>query len=283
MTTAQIPATSSAPTLLHRAAEAMRRYREQNDREQAEHVEREIESAKTLLVERMGSWLGIAIDPSAITVDLSVSVAATVEVEGFVFGLQRDLHNRYNAVLVVRTVCARGCGTPLWVDVQDSSLRSFWIAVSESNEHTHPCLQLFDDEGEPTTDVLGNPLPPREPRPPRLTPEEEARQAIDALTLAGQINISQMADERAAIEARDAYVQEMVRSLVGTLNQVTGKPHSATSAKEYAEQTERYAGLQRARIEAECAHMETTIALETAKLRAQLAVGLATADAMRNV
>lgn len=122
------------------------------------------------------------------------------------------------------------CGAPVWVLASSPTLLVQALRSTE-HRHDHACRQQFDEDGEPITDRFGN---PPEPRTPVLSTEERHRQAVARYTSAVRT--------RRTIEAQKPIAKrEATKRLVGTENELTGKPHSASSAEAIVETDPQYA------------------------------------------
>lgn len=81
-------------------------------------------------------------------------------------------------ILVVLRTCVR-CEGPIWA--RADGLVGLHEALTTEHDH-RDCLIQYDDEGEPTTDRDGNPLPPRAEREPEvLVKEPTAAQELESL------------------------------------------------------------------------------------------------------
>lgn len=282
MTTQLIESTSSAPTLAERAVAEWRRTVERHDREYAEARRREFDRKVDVLRIHLRDTLGLADGES---IQLTVSETApndftVTTADGLRFALDtysRFRDSRDREQLHVAVECARGCGKELWVHVPSLEALGGILQPDATNMHDYPCLQQFDDEGEPTTDTLGNPLKPRAPYVPKLTPEQKARATIVALEnaaarVAHALNtIAELEDARALIKP------EAIKRLIEA-----GAGSSATAAEKIVERDGDYANHRLKQRDAECEKWGALAAYEAAKLSAALDVALVT-TAMREV
>lgn len=181
MTTAQIPATSSALSLRERAAIAATEAGERATRALAEDEARRRAMKVTELRERMSAALGVAVSDADIICESTWQMPpARVTVDGLAFGA---CGGPYGGALQVATVCARRCGEPLWVDLEmngNALARLHEVLRDNAEVHGYDCLVKFDDDGEPITDRDGNPLPQRGTAP-RLIKENCEDRLINAV------------------------------------------------------------------------------------------------------
>lgn len=103
-----------------------------------------------------------------------------------------------------------------------------------------------------------------------LTTTAEAR--IEQVLACGHRLAAAQEAEALAVAARHECRVQLRDTLIGSTNPSTGKPYSATSALEAAEETETYRDHVRACATAVRRTQEAWAAYEVAKLRAQLAV-----------
>lgn len=196
----------------------------------------------------------------------------TVVVDGLTFTV-RDLYGgrEYSDQnrLHVLVPCARSCGNPVAVGTI-TSLLDLNRALSEPRQHDD-CLVEYDEDGEPTTDRDGNPLPPK--RPPQKTPEQTAQELVTDAYVVGSDLAQIVRSEHDAIVRRDRIFTAAVAQLLGTVNPLTpGKNYTQTAAEAAAKQREDYQAAQRDRIALEAERIEFETRLECAKLTAKLAV-----------
>lgn len=283
MTTQLRESTSSGPTLQERAAFAAdraAREAEEYARQRAESIRRSVVST---LVQQVSKYLGVAVsdDDVTYTVDQAPGFpSATVEIDDLTFGMYRYASYSDRESLSVAVPCERGCGYPVWSEITDYRLESLNRAITEPQRHLHDCLVRYDEDGEPTTDRNGNPLPPRRPLVPTLTPEQLARQSIASLENAAQrvahaLNtIARLEDSRALIKP------EAIKRLMES-----GAASSATAAEKIVEKDDQYIAHRERQRDAEVEKWGALAAWEAAKLSAELEVALiATAtNAMREV
>ena len=181
--------------------------------------------------------------------------------------------------LHVSVECSRGCGKDLWVNVESLPDLGAVLQPDATNTHEFGCLQKFGDDGEPTTDMMGNPLPERAPAmTDRDVAELNARLAIETITVRADELTEAIRAEQAAIAERDDYLTALVNSLIGSPNPLTGKSHSQSSAESAAKEDARYRELSAARTDAECARLMASAAYDVAKLSARCVVAALEAD-----
>lgn len=218
--------------------------------------------------------LGVSIDANRVAYQTEVKPFARIEIEGLIFGLNRDGRFPYDRddSLCVRLECARGCREPLWVSGFNgpSQLHILHDLLSTPQQHGHDCLVVHDEDGNPITDRDGNPLPPRSKPEPKPSPSERAEQAIAAVEaaagrLAEAIRTVQDLEDARCIEKSAA-----IRRLMQTMNDETNKLHSASSAEKVVESDAEYLAYRRRQADAEVEKHRAYGAYDAAKLRARL-------------
>lgn len=282
MTTQLIESTSSAPTLAERAVREFLDSVERADREERESERREFARKLDVLRIHLRDKLGMG-DTESLQVTITSEVPSgffVTTADGIRFALHDlpygDSYGRREK-LHVAIRCDRGCGKDLWHHVEN--LRDLGAALQPdaTNVHNYACLMQYDDDGEPTTDVLGNPLPARAPFVPKLTPELKARATIAELENAAMrvafamTTIEALEDDRALIKPQA--IKRLMES---------GAASSATAAEKIVEQDFDYNQHRAKQREAEREKWGALAAWEAAKLSAALDVALVT-TAMREV
>lgn len=262
MTMTQIPATSSAPTLRERAQAEYDDVQFAQARREAEKGQERAEQCRTQIVAKFAEVLGVrdgvVIREVVVPFEGYDIVEYVGDVEGLTFSV-RELSGsesyRDRTRLHVQRDCIN-CGQPVWVEL--GSLYDLHQALTTPQMHMWSCVA-------------------REPTPPRLTPEESARQAVDGIDGAASDLVAWMFEEEQAIRHRDGWLRANVERLIhaGAVNDLTKKPHSVASATEELCATGDYAELQRLRVEAEHERVMAEARYEQAKLRAALAVKVA--------
>jgi len=92
-------------------------------------------------------------------------VFAEVQIGGKRFSYRRA--NRWTSdthrELVVLRRCTKGCLYPLWIDIESAGELLIALEDGEMQHHNWPCRVEYDDNGDPTTNDWGIPLPKRQP------------------------------------------------------------------------------------------------------------------------
>jgi hypothetical protein len=282
--TTLIESTSSALPLRERAIRARREREAALDAENAERqrsdLARKLDVLRIHLRDKLGITDGVTVserrsrfDGHVIDVGPYVEVVATVEDLNFTL---RERSGDYRAsleALHVQVPCERECGKDLWYPVD--SLVELGEALDADYSHKFACLQKFDEEGEPTTDREGNPLPPRGPwsdPPASSSPWQRANGRIASIEDAAremaiaQDRVTRFEDERAPLKAA------AIKRLMSQTNDLTGKLHSASSAEAVVELDADYAAYRAMQRDAEVERHRTVAAYEIAKITARLAV-----------
>lgn len=284
MTTQLIESTSSAPTLAERAIGEWQRTVERHDREHAESRRREFDRKVDVLRIHLRDTLGLADSESIqLTVSENAPNGFTVTTaDGLRFALDtysRFRDSRDREQLHVAVPCARCCGKDLWVYVPSLEALGGILQPDATNVHDYPCLQEFDDDGEPTTDTLGNPLKPRAPYVPQPSAYERAKLAADAVEQAAERLAAAMRQVQELEDERPNVKSACIAEMIGTPDLL--KPsgvHSASSAEKVVESHARYAAHRQLQARAEVEKHRAHGAYEAAKLRGQLAVELFIAE-----
>jgi len=263
------------PTLRDYAIGAWQRQVEAQDAEAAEQRAADLRRRADVLLIALRDKLGV-------TENVLVGELAGKSPSGFVASVGdlrftlKDLpyadsyHDRDR--LHVAVPCSRGCGKDLWVSVETLEELGGVLQEDASNTHNFHCLQQFDDEGEPTTDISGNPLPPRGPFTYEKSSWQRANGRIASIEDAAremaiaQDRATRLEDERAPLKAA------AIKRLMSQTNDLTGKLHSASSAEAVVELDAEYADYRGMQRDAEVERHRTIAAYEIAKLTARLAV-----------
>ncbi len=284
MTTTLIPPKSSAPTLRELAIGSWQQLVEAREAEEQANRTAEFKRKVDVLFIHLRDRIGMSDrDSVQITADATAPHGLTATtVDGLRFCL-KDLPyaDRYRdrEQLHVAVTCSRGCGKDLWLNVASLEDLGGVLQADATNTHDFPCLQKFDEDGEPITDIMGNPLPLREQREPAQSAYQRAKAAADAVEqtadkLAQAIRaVQELEDERPNIKS--ACIAEMI----GTPDPL--KPsgvHSASSAEKVVESHARYAAHRQLQANAEVEKHRAYGAYEAAKLRGRLAVELFIAE-----
>jgi hypothetical protein len=264
-----IPMTAAATAMLTLGDRATKQFDEEvarAARESAERAAYERERSETDVLDALKRTLGVE-TVEYVILDGETAIAS---VDGLRFRYYRPQHGeRYWRELQVEMDCIR-CGKGIWVSVY--SLGQLGSLLQSDHDHG-TCLVQYDEDGEPTTDRDGNPLPPRAPQPPRLSPEQKARAAIAGIHVAAarvaatHTKASDLADQRALIKA--AAIKRLIES---------GVASSATAAEKIVEHDEIYAAHRAAERETEIDRWLSLGEFEAAKLTARLGVALVEAE-----
>lgn len=102
--------------------------------------------------------------------------------EGLVVSWRRTRFSEsdYDRDLHVAVACSR-CGNPVWESFNSLSSLGCELAT-ETHYHSHDCLVQYDEDGNPTTDRSGNPLPPRGSFSLTVPPKEPVTLFAEAFT-----------------------------------------------------------------------------------------------------
>lgn len=268
MTANLIESTSGAPTLQQRAAERVREDELHEAKREAERSARARDSAVTILTIQVEKYLGVGVDPDAVRYDAGALPSARIEIDGLTFAMFRYPSYSDRETLSVAQPCTRGCGHPVWVEISDYRLASLHRAITEPQTHLHDCLIQYDDDGWPITDRQGNPLPP--PTPPEPTPEQRARAAIERVIDATDHLAWCTAAVQERADGRAAEKSAAIRRLMQTMNDETGKPHSASSAEKVVELDPAFAQYRQTEAACEVERIRALGVYEAAKLAARL-------------
>jgi len=238
------------------------------ERVAADHAERarrraeeDREHAIGYLVRRLAYHLSIDVDPGSVAYDAAATPPAMVLVDGVTFGIAREAYYDEDLDLAVRIECARGCGKPLWKQVD--GLLALNTALAQPHTHGFDCLAIYDEDGEITGYLDGRPAPVR-PAPP-LTPEQRAAKALAAINAAAQdcarahAHVQELEDARALVK-RDA-IKRLMES---------GAATSASAAEKIVEQDEGYAAHRAQQRDAEFDRWRSLAAWEAAKVNARM-------------
>lgn len=234
---------SSALTLAERArgarAAKAARQRAAHEARELDAFERNRESLRAGVLEA----LDLVVQDEQIHRD---GAAASTIVDGIRLGFDDE------GDLAVGLPCAAGCGAPVWRAIagrfDETPIEALGRLLGEEDERHVDCRQ---------------PAPAPTPEPDPVAEVEAAGRALADAERA----------EGAHAMMRAELLANLTASFVGTTNPLTKKEHSATSAKEAAEQTEEY---RQTRAEARDLEQATTlarVAYEAARLRAWRAVG----------
>jgi hypothetical protein len=101
---------------------------------------------------------------------------------------------------------------------------------------------------------------------------DDASTLVDAIGEAADSVCNAVCAESAARAERDDFLEALINSIIGQPNELTMKPHSATSAEKSAKTTDEYKAREATLQSAECARIRAWAKLESTKLTAKLAV-----------
>jgi hypothetical protein len=144
---------------------ALAQHREDVARYEEEEAKRAAEE-QTRALDSLYSALEKYVDADIDTVSVEwTNDGPVATVDDLVFAWRRGRFAEYHgARLHVAVPCNRSCDKgPVWEEVQSLSRLGAILDEPGGHRHVFDCLVQYDEEGEPTTDRDGNPLPPRQP------------------------------------------------------------------------------------------------------------------------
>lgn len=267
-----IESTSSAPTLRELAVREFEKSEQAHAAERTQAIRKAIANAESVLAIMLRDTFGVT-DADIVThVPEDGSPFDTRAHDGLSdlwFSVRRNLAGDKNRVHVL-VPCDHGCGKELWVEVD--SLYSLGYALESEQVHFgFNCLVQYGDDGEPTTDRFGNPLPA--PQPPKPSALERSKLAIAAITdaadtLAGALNtVAELEDARTF-----AKVDAIARLIA------TGVATSPSAAEKIVEKDDGYMAHRALQRTAELARHRAIAGYDAAVLTARLAVEIFTAE-----
>jgi hypothetical protein len=230
------------PSIVERAQSALEEVRVRSIERERESLQRQREARRLLIVGHLMHAFGEEAE-QIIERPVDDGSSDIAVLQGESFQMRNDRWGEMT--LHVRCTCTE-CGEALWVTLGRSvqaTLRELGAVLEMGpNDLTHEretgwfCLQQHDDEGEPTTDKQGNPLPVRiKPAPPPAPGEffADFERATESLATA-------FAREHETQSLKGLRKAEAIGRIIGTTDPLTQRPHSASSAEKVVEQDPEY-------------------------------------------